>query len=90
MINRVDGIDRELIEPERVFPVPESARRRDTRGRGRMSAKRRARIAHEIAAVHTAVLPRSLARAVSFAPAYAGFEAEASAIRAELHRAGVL
>ena len=91
LINRVDGIDRELVKPERVFPVPASARWPEKTTRQRMSAKRRARIAHEIAAVHTATLPRSLAHTVEFSPAYPGFEAqEALAIRAELSAAGVL
>jgi hypothetical protein len=63
LIARVDGLPAVLLERERIFPA--SPRRNGATGRPvnrrkRLSARERARVERETAAVHTAVLPRSI------------------------------
>lgn len=82
LIARVDGLAVTLLDRQVVWPVPGAT----ARERGRVSAKRRARIERDTAGVHKCRLPR-WARALAAEPAA---EAERLAIRGELAQAGLL
>jgi hypothetical protein len=100
LIARVDGLPVVLLERERIFPVPaggNGSTGRRPNGRRALSARERARVERETAAVHTAVLPRSIRAMLDDAELTVGtfFAAAASAeedaeIRAALAAGGLL
>lgn len=91
LLARVDGLPEVLLERERIYPVPANGA---GNGRKPLSAKQRARIERQTAAVHTAVLPRSARRllgerAVIGAP-WLSYEGDRAETLAAFSRAGIL
>ena len=94
---RVDGLPAVLLERERIFPAPAGRDGHEANGRTRLSAKQKARVERDAAAVHTAVLPRSMRMLLNGREpvvgtffAAAGLAEEDAEIRAALAAGGLL
>jgi hypothetical protein len=87
LLARVDGLPAVLLERERIYPAPNGSAGGSRRT---LSARERARVERQTAAVHTAELPLALRRELDPISPWARDELDRAGLLAELAQAGLL